>query len=238
MDIKEFINDKFGSVRVIDNDGSEWFVGVDVARCLGYKDPKQAVRDHVKKKHKTKCVIHTPGSNYKSNTSIIDFPGLCKLVMHSKLPDAEEFQDWICEEVLPSIRETGGYLDPDRKEVRAMITESRTALTSVVMSLITNTDITYEQTNYFVRRLSIIANIMAGLPVGKDLRDEATTEQMIKINFAESSFIKTISKQIRKYNRDKKPINLSKLIDKCEEDAFKRMRSVKFKINPVSVTVI
>jgi len=119
-----------------------------------------------------------------------------------------------------------------------MITESRTALTSVVMSLITNTDITYEQTNYFVRRLSIIANIMAGLPVGKDLRDEATTEQMIKINFAESSFIKTISKQIRKYNRDKKPINLSKLIDKCEEDAFKRMRSVKFKINPVSVTVI
>ena len=88
MDIKEFINDKFGSIRVIDNDGSEWFVGVDVARCLGYKDPTSALRDHVKKKHKTTRVIHPSGSNYKSNTTLIDFPGLCKLVMHSKLPDA------------------------------------------------------------------------------------------------------------------------------------------------------
>lgn len=33
-----------------------------------------------------------------------------RLTMKSKLPDAEKFQDWVCDEVLPSIRKTGGYM--------------------------------------------------------------------------------------------------------------------------------
>lgn len=36
--------------------------------------------------------------------------------MRSNLPNAEQFQDWVCDEVLPSIRKHGGYLTPDKIE--------------------------------------------------------------------------------------------------------------------------
>ena len=39
-----------------------------------------------------------------------------RLIMRSNLPNAEQFQDWVCDEVLPSIRKHGGYLTPDKIE--------------------------------------------------------------------------------------------------------------------------
>ena len=41
--------------------------------------------------------------------TFVNEAGLYRLVLRSKLPKAEEFSDWICEEVLPSIRRTGSY---------------------------------------------------------------------------------------------------------------------------------
>lgn len=41
--------------------------------------------------------------------NIIPESDVYRLVMRSNLPDAERFQDWVVEEVLPSIRKTGGY---------------------------------------------------------------------------------------------------------------------------------
>lgn len=46
--------------------------------------------------------------SYKSKV-LVNEPGLYELISHSKLPEAEEFQDWVYEEVLPSIRKHGIY---------------------------------------------------------------------------------------------------------------------------------
>ena len=98
-----FEKEEFGKVRVIEKDGSFWFVATDVAKALGYEKPNNAVNTHCKKVNK----INYPVTGQAVN--IIPEMDVYRLVMKSQLPSAEKFQDWVVEEVLPSIRKTGGY---------------------------------------------------------------------------------------------------------------------------------
>lgn len=111
-ELQIFTNPAFGSVRVIEKDGEPWFVGKDVATVLGYSDTAQAVRKHVRANHKGVVEMTTPGG--KQPVTVIDEAGLYSLVLRSKLPQAEEFQEWVTSEVLPAIRKHGGYLTPEK----------------------------------------------------------------------------------------------------------------------------
>jgi anti-repressor protein len=89
-----------------------YFVGKDIAEALGYKDTRQAIRNHVREKHKTSVEILGGGDltpPLDKQTVLIKEAGLYQLIMRSNLESAEEFQDWVIEEVLPSIRKTGSY---------------------------------------------------------------------------------------------------------------------------------
>jgi anti-repressor protein len=111
MDIQIFKNPLFGEVRTLKlPDGQVGFVGKDVATALGYQDSKRAVYDHVDVDDKTTVLIQHPGSNYKTNAVVINESGLYSLVLSSKLPQAKEFKHWVTSEVLPQIRQTGGYI--------------------------------------------------------------------------------------------------------------------------------
>lgn len=109
-EIKVFQNEEFGSIRTIEIDGEPWFVGKDVAMILGYAKPENAVANHVDEEDKTTTLIQGTGSNYKSNTVIINESGLYSLILSSKLPNAKKFKRWVTSEVLPTIRKTGGYV--------------------------------------------------------------------------------------------------------------------------------
>ncbi|AJP09120.1 anti-repressor Ant [Heliothis virescens ascovirus 3f] len=94
-----------------------------IAELLGYKQPDKAVRNHISMKHKQnwsqiKTRLSEPGleipPNWHPHTVFITEPAIYKLCTKSTLPEAEEFQDWIYEKVLPSIRKTGGYNVRDR----------------------------------------------------------------------------------------------------------------------------
>lgn len=100
-----FQHEMFGEVRIIDQEGEPWFVARDVAAALGYKDTSQAVRNHCKGVVETP----TPSAGGTQLAKIIPESDVYRLVMRSKLPDAEVFQDWVCGIVLPQIRKTGGY---------------------------------------------------------------------------------------------------------------------------------
>ena len=101
----------FGKVRIIMINGEPYFVGRDVAIALGYSNPNDALAKHVPDKYKLVSQIAIAGQ--MRNVTLINEAGLYKLVMRSKLPNAEKFSDWVCEEVLPSIRKHGMYLDPN-----------------------------------------------------------------------------------------------------------------------------
>ena len=112
--IEIFNNSKFGSIRVIEKDGKVWFVGIDVAEVLGYRNPRKTISTKIKGEHKGVTTADTPGG--KQQVTIIDEPALYKLAFSSKLDSAEEFTDWVVSDVLPSIRKTGAYMTPDTIE--------------------------------------------------------------------------------------------------------------------------
>ena len=105
-DLKIFESNAFGSVRTLVIDGEPWFVAKDVAVALGYKDPINAIKTHCKGvvKHHP---LDTPGGIQE--VRIIREPDVYRLIIRSKLPSAEKFENWIMEEVIPSIRKTGVY---------------------------------------------------------------------------------------------------------------------------------
>lgn len=105
-ELQIFKSNQFGQVRVIEEDGKILFCGSDIARALGYANPRKALADHCK--GVTKRNTHTTGG--VQELSYILEGDLYRLVTHSKLPQAERFESWIFDEVLPSIRKHGGYI--------------------------------------------------------------------------------------------------------------------------------
>lgn len=55
MNMEIFRNSEFGSIRVIEEDGKYLFCGSDVAKALGYSNPRKAVRDHARGGTKRPC---------------------------------------------------------------------------------------------------------------------------------------------------------------------------------------
>ena len=104
--IKIFERQEFGQVRVVDVNGEPWFVARDVAKALGYQNTVEAVNTHCKKVNDFRDSKMLPSA---TPMKIIPESDVYRLVMRSNLPDAERFQDWVVEEVLPSIRKSGGY---------------------------------------------------------------------------------------------------------------------------------
>ena len=106
--IETFSNKVFGEIRAIRKDGQPWFIGKDVAEKLGYSNTRDALKVHVDVEDKANVVIHDGSQNRKMIG--INESGLYSLVLNSKLPGAKEFKRWVTSEVLPTIRQTGGYI--------------------------------------------------------------------------------------------------------------------------------
>lgn len=108
-EIKEFNNSQFGNLEILIVDGIEYFPATDSAKMLGYSNPQKAIRDHCKGVNE--MVTPTKGGQQKKN--YITEGNLYRLIINSKLPTAEKFESWVFDEVLPSIRKTGGYVGND-----------------------------------------------------------------------------------------------------------------------------
>jgi prophage antirepressor-like protein len=91
-------------------------VANDVAKVLGYVDPAKTVSTKVNLKNRSVTKMVTVDGKLRDIT-VLEEAGIYQLIFGSKLPSAEKFQDWVFEEVLPSIRKTGSYSIPENKEV-------------------------------------------------------------------------------------------------------------------------
>lgn len=102
-----FKNEEFGEVRTIMLDDKPYFMASDIAKALGYARPNDAVSRHCRA-----TVKHgTPISGKIQKVNFIPEGDMYRLIAHSKLPSAERFESWIFDEVLPTIRRTGGYIN-------------------------------------------------------------------------------------------------------------------------------
>lgn len=100
-----FENSEFGSVRTVDIDGKIYFVGSDVAKALGYAIPHKAVQTHCKGVLKR----NIPTNSGNQDVLVITEGDMYRLISKSKLKSAERFEEWVFDEVLPTIRKTGAY---------------------------------------------------------------------------------------------------------------------------------
>jgi prophage antirepressor-like protein len=94
------------AVRTVVIDETPWWVGRDVCEALGYKTPQRAIHAHCKGVPK-RYPLETAGGTQE--VRIIAEGDVFRLIVNSRLPEAQRFEKWLFEEVLPQIRKTGGY---------------------------------------------------------------------------------------------------------------------------------
>lgn len=106
-DIQKFTNEEFGTIRTVEQDGKVMFCGKDVATALGYTNPNKALRDHTRGERFVHPLETCGGTQ---QVQFITEGDLYRLIASSKLPSAQQFESWVFDEVLPSIRKQGAYV--------------------------------------------------------------------------------------------------------------------------------
>ena len=120
-----FTSDEFGTIRTVEQDGKVMFCGKDVATALGYAKPNNALNAHCKGDALIRGITDNLGREQQAR--FITEGDLYRLIASSKLPSAQQFESWVFDEVLPSIRKRGGYMaarddeTPEQVMARALL---------------------------------------------------------------------------------------------------------------------
>ena len=115
-ELQTFTNPDFGEVRTLEENGEVLFCASDVAKALGYAKPENAISRHCRATLKR----GTPISGKMQDINFIPEGDVYRLIARSKLPSAEQFERWVFDEVLPSIRKHGAYMTPETLQAAIM----------------------------------------------------------------------------------------------------------------------
>ncbi|EOG4765907.1 hypothetical protein LGZ62_003625 [Salmonella enterica subsp. enterica serovar Newport] len=94
-------------VRIQVIDGEPWFCLKDVCEILSIANPRDLMAKQLDKEGVDK--IYIPTESGKQNITFINEPNLYRVIFRSNKPEAKQFQDWVFNDVLPTIRKTGRY---------------------------------------------------------------------------------------------------------------------------------
>lgn len=132
-DFELFNNENLGSVRTaLDQDGNIWFVAKDVCDVLGIVNNRDAMSrlDDDEKADVGITDASSNGTMQSRDYRIISESGMYTLVLNSRKPQAKEFKKWLTHEVIPTIRQHGGYIygqemleTKDQKEIKEKLSE-------------------------------------------------------------------------------------------------------------------
>ena len=111
--IKIFNNPEFGNIRVYGDTSSPVFCLADVCDILAISNPRNR---RSRLNEKGVCNMDTLTNGGLQSMTYINESNLYKVIFQSRKPDAEKFQDWVTEEILPSVRKHGAYMTNDALE--------------------------------------------------------------------------------------------------------------------------
>lgn len=118
-ELQIFKSEEFGQVRTTIINNEPYFVGKDIAEVLGYSNTRDALATHVDEEEKANVAIYDGSQN--RNMTVINESGMYNLVFGSKMPSAKKFKKWVTNDVLPTIRKTGGYVNNDDAFIRTYL---------------------------------------------------------------------------------------------------------------------
>lgn len=101
-------------------DDQPWFCVADVCRILGYMNSRDALAKHCREKGVAKRDTFTVKG--RQSLTFIDEGNLYRLIIKSRKEEAQRFESWVCDEVLPAIRKHGGYVD-DHGNMATLVSE-------------------------------------------------------------------------------------------------------------------
>lgn len=111
-ELQVFKNDMFGELRTIEENGKTLFCAIDVARALGYKNPNHAISRHCRYCLK-RAAPHPQSPDREIDMTFIPEGDIYRLIVRSTLPAAEKFEQWVFDDILPTIRRHGMYATKD-----------------------------------------------------------------------------------------------------------------------------
>ncbi|EMS1807978.1 Bro-N domain-containing protein [Neisseria gonorrhoeae] len=160
MNAVQVLNFQQNSVRTVaDNKGELWFLANDVCEILGYTNPRRTVDLHCKSRGVTKR--YTPTTSGEQEMTYINEPNLYRLIIKSRKPAAEAFEEWVMETVLPTIRKTGGCQVGQKTTA-----DDRTGLRQAVAALVGRKGIDYSSAYSMIhQRFNVEA--IEDIPAGK-----------------------------------------------------------------------
>ncbi|TDM35224.1 BRO family protein [Macrococcoides canis] len=106
-ELKIFDNEQFGSLQILEREGKVFFPATDVALKLGYSNPHDAIKRHANEKGVVFHEVLSAGGN--QNKKFISEGNLYRLISNSKLETSQQFEEWVFDDVLPTLRKTGSY---------------------------------------------------------------------------------------------------------------------------------
>ncbi|EMT4053936.1 Bro-N domain-containing protein [Neisseria gonorrhoeae] len=160
MNAVQVLNFQQNSVRTVaDNKGELWFLANDVCEILGYTNPRRTVDLHCKSRGVTKR--YTPTTSGEQEMTYINEPNLYRLIIKSRKPAAEAFEEWVMETVLPAIRKTGGCQVGPKTTA-----DDRTGLRQAVAALVGRKGIDYSSAYSMIHQRFNVESI-EDLPAGK-----------------------------------------------------------------------
>lgn len=126
-----FNNPDFGQVRTIEKDGNILFAASDVAKALGYSNPRDAIIKHCKSPYVAICGVGVLTGKKTDGTPVfqtvqmkfIDTGSVYRLIARSKLPEAVKFESWIFDDLVPNTLKNGGYLVIKKGDTPETLTE-------------------------------------------------------------------------------------------------------------------
>lgn len=95
------------TVRIIEREGTPWFVALDICNILGIENARDALGT-LDDDEKGICTSENLGDRQK--TVLISEIGLYTIVFLSKKSDARKFYRWVTGEVLPTLRRAAEYI--------------------------------------------------------------------------------------------------------------------------------
>lgn len=112
--LQVFNHEMFGEIRFVEINNNPYAVGNDVAKALGYMRPHEAISTHCK----GAVTYRIPTNGGEQTVRVIPEGDIYRLIIKAAdqsknleiKKKAEEFERWVFDEVLPTIRKTGGYV--------------------------------------------------------------------------------------------------------------------------------
>lgn len=133
-ELEIFKNEEFGEIRTLLINDKPYFCANDVAKALGYIKPNNAISTHCRATLKQGIPI----SGKIQDVNFIPEGDVYRLIMKSKLSSAEKFESWVFDEVLPTIRKTGGYINNVDLMVNTYFSDIPDEQKSLVKGLLVN----------------------------------------------------------------------------------------------------